>query len=446
MQKENDCHTPTSSSVHEQQRRAQAIKTLKDSMLRLSMSQNPSLTKSQQALLSKKIDLHLPSLLPTNLQTPNHPPYAEMISTAIHELRKRKGSTKASISAFIKSRYDNLPLAHEEYLSHHIEKLVSVGEIVAVTKSLYTLPCGEGDILNVPPLNASLPNEGWQNKEVDSNVIVPSRNKGQENEEVDANEIVSSTAIVLAHENDGIVALQDSPPANVHPLNASMCLPNEWWQNKEVDSNVLVPSPNKGQENKEVDDNEIEGQEKKEVDADEIVSSTAIVLAHENDGIVAVQDSPPAIEAVKPLLKVFTRRAKVVDTTLANTSDIGSSNVVVLAIENGDNVAEQDPGPMIEVVKPLLKTFSRRGREKPTDKILKEEREVDVEVKVKEIDVVMEETKPLRKMFSRQGREKPADKILKKEREADVEVKETKPLRKTFSRQGRGKPAEKYTL
>lgn len=125
-----------------EQRRARAIKIFKDAMLKLSLSQNPSLSQSEEEMFAKRIDLCLPSLLPSSLHTPNHPPYALMIITALRELNRKKGSKEGSISSFIKSKYQDLPLAHEHLLTHHLETLVSQGEVISVTKSLYTLPGG----------------------------------------------------------------------------------------------------------------------------------------------------------------------------------------------------------------------------------------------------------------------------------------------------------------
>ncbi|PIA42538.1 hypothetical protein AQUCO_02000173v1 [Aquilegia coerulea] len=139
MEKEITCQTSIPSPAYGQ-RHARAMNALKEAMLKLAMSRDPSRSHSQQQILANCIDVRLPSLFPSPARTPNHPPYAEMIFVAVRELKKKKGSNKASISNFMKSNYQDLPLAHEHLLTHHLEKLVQEGMIVSVTKSLYALP------------------------------------------------------------------------------------------------------------------------------------------------------------------------------------------------------------------------------------------------------------------------------------------------------------------
>ncbi|KAF5188395.1 Platz transcription factor family protein [Thalictrum thalictroides] len=139
MEKEINCQTSGPCPPHEQ-RHPRAMNALKEAMLKLAMSRDPSRSHSQQQMLANLIDVRLPSLFSSPLRTPNHPPYAEMIYVAIGELKKKKGTTKASISNFMKSNYEDLPLAHEHLLTHHLQKLVQEGMIVSVTKSLYALP------------------------------------------------------------------------------------------------------------------------------------------------------------------------------------------------------------------------------------------------------------------------------------------------------------------
>ncbi|KAF5189802.1 Platz transcription factor family protein [Thalictrum thalictroides] len=129
-------------SIHpaHEQRRARAMKTLKKVMLKLAMSRDPSRFKSQHELMGKHIDVRLPYLFPYPLRTPNHPPYVDMILRAVKELNKGTGATKESISNFIKSNNQDLPLAHKHLVTNHLMKLVQEGTIVSVTKSLYALP------------------------------------------------------------------------------------------------------------------------------------------------------------------------------------------------------------------------------------------------------------------------------------------------------------------
>ncbi|KAL5729551.1 hypothetical protein ACHQM5_002486 [Ranunculus cassubicifolius] len=119
-------------AMDEGQRHAVYVKSIKESMLQLS--------QHSEANLTEWIGVRLPSLVPSPLLTPDHPSYADMILTAIEDLEEKRGSTKASISEFIKSKHQHLPLAHSTYLTHHLQKLVETGDIVSVTGSRYTLP------------------------------------------------------------------------------------------------------------------------------------------------------------------------------------------------------------------------------------------------------------------------------------------------------------------
>ncbi|KAI3977018.1 hypothetical protein MKX01_008876 [Papaver californicum] len=80
-------------------------------------------------------------------QTPNshnnHPPYAEMIITAIKALNEKTGSSKKAIAKFIDSAYTNLPQSHSALLSNHLKRLKDNGLIITI-KNSYTLP---------PPVN-----------------------------------------------------------------------------------------------------------------------------------------------------------------------------------------------------------------------------------------------------------------------------------------------------
>ncbi|KAK3228476.1 hypothetical protein Dsin_000357 [Dipteronia sinensis] len=71
--------------------------------------------------------------------TPNHPPYASMILKAISESDEQGGSSEEAISTFIEAEYDDLPIPHTSLLSHHLQKLVTKGEIVCTSANCYTL-------------------------------------------------------------------------------------------------------------------------------------------------------------------------------------------------------------------------------------------------------------------------------------------------------------------
>ncbi|KAK7844324.1 hmg-y-related protein a [Quercus suber] len=59
----------------------------------------------------------------------------QMIHKAIEALDEGEGSSKASISAFIKSNYHDLPWAHESFLTCHLTKLIEKDEIFLAPSS-----------------------------------------------------------------------------------------------------------------------------------------------------------------------------------------------------------------------------------------------------------------------------------------------------------------------
>ncbi|KAK4835247.1 hypothetical protein QYF36_007321 [Acer negundo] len=71
--------------------------------------------------------------------TPNHPPYASMVLKAISESDEEGGLSEEAISTFIEAEYDDLPIPHTSLLSHHLQKLVTKGEIVCTSANCYTL-------------------------------------------------------------------------------------------------------------------------------------------------------------------------------------------------------------------------------------------------------------------------------------------------------------------
>ncbi|KAK7370097.1 hypothetical protein VNO80_12152 [Phaseolus coccineus] len=90
---------------------------------------------------------HLPP--PDSNSTPNHPPYDEMIYTAIGALKEKDGSSKRAIGKYIEQVYKNLPTTHSALLTHHLNRLRSVNLLVMVKKS-YKLP-GSDNLPTSPP-------------------------------------------------------------------------------------------------------------------------------------------------------------------------------------------------------------------------------------------------------------------------------------------------------
>ncbi|KAK7320192.1 hypothetical protein RJT34_04928 [Clitoria ternatea] len=76
---------------------------------------------------------------PTENPNPNHPPYDEMIYTAIGALKEKDGSSKRAIGKYIEQVYKDLPSTHSALLTHHLNRLKSSGLLVMVKKS-YKLP------------------------------------------------------------------------------------------------------------------------------------------------------------------------------------------------------------------------------------------------------------------------------------------------------------------
>ncbi|GAB2213032.1 hypothetical protein Droror1_Dr00021046 [Drosera rotundifolia] len=82
---------------------------------------------------------HLPAAnpIPTHLTIPSHPPYAEMIITAITVLNSKTGSSKKAIAKYVMQAYGDrhLPPAHLGLLTHHLKRLKNSGELIMVKKS-----------------------------------------------------------------------------------------------------------------------------------------------------------------------------------------------------------------------------------------------------------------------------------------------------------------------
>ncbi|KAI3910432.1 hypothetical protein MKX01_034826 [Papaver californicum] len=86
----------------------------------------------------------------------NHPPYAEMIITAIKALNEKTGSSKKAIAKFIDSAYANLPQSHSALLSNHLKRLKDNGLIVSI-KNSYTLAPPFNNTNNLSSAPASAP-------------------------------------------------------------------------------------------------------------------------------------------------------------------------------------------------------------------------------------------------------------------------------------------------
>ncbi|KAL2342354.1 hypothetical protein Fmac_003639 [Flemingia macrophylla] len=88
---------------------------------------------------------------------PSHPPYEEMIYTAIGALKEKDGSSKRAIGKYIEQVYKDLPPTHSALLTHHLNRLKSSNLLVMVKKS-YKLPGSASDPIPIPmPMPMPMP-------------------------------------------------------------------------------------------------------------------------------------------------------------------------------------------------------------------------------------------------------------------------------------------------
>ncbi|CAN6550120.1 unnamed protein product [Malus baccata var. baccata] len=88
--------------------------------------------------LKSNIERGLRLLIPA-FHIPNHPPYASMIQRAIKVLNEDGGASEGGISEFIKREYEDLPVAHEGFLRHHLRKLCESGVVVSLKHGRYNV-------------------------------------------------------------------------------------------------------------------------------------------------------------------------------------------------------------------------------------------------------------------------------------------------------------------
>ncbi|KAL5801906.1 hypothetical protein ACOSQ3_033538 [Xanthoceras sorbifolium] len=107
-----------------------------DNLMRQLQSLNPSLRFREKEIEQRFCKL---------THTPDHPPYASMIQKAISELNEQGGSSEEAIIKFIEAEYDDLPIAHASYVNHHLQKLITKGEIVCNSANCYILSFENSD-------------------------------------------------------------------------------------------------------------------------------------------------------------------------------------------------------------------------------------------------------------------------------------------------------------
>ncbi|KAL2465126.1 winged-helix DNA-binding transcription factor family protein [Abeliophyllum distichum] len=82
---------------------------------------------------------HAANPTPNRAPSHDHPPYSEMITAAIAELKEKNGSSRRAIAKYIETQYTNLPPTHSALLTHNLKRLKNNGQIVTV-KNSYKLP------------------------------------------------------------------------------------------------------------------------------------------------------------------------------------------------------------------------------------------------------------------------------------------------------------------
>ncbi|VVA33806.1 PREDICTED: HMG-Y-related [Prunus dulcis] len=137
-------HQPLHHQNIKDQRQKRIICKLRDALLtRIAASSEPSKPIINSEGLKSNIDRRLQELIPT-VHTPTHPPYASMIQRAIEELDEEGGLSEVAISEFIKREYEDLPVAHEGFLRHHLRKLCESRVVVNLEGRRYNLAVEEG--------------------------------------------------------------------------------------------------------------------------------------------------------------------------------------------------------------------------------------------------------------------------------------------------------------
>ncbi|XP_038992371.1 uncharacterized protein LOC120115836 isoform X2 [Hibiscus syriacus] len=138
------------------------MKNLEDAIIaELSASTSPSM-----AIDPELVRLRLQQLLPS-FQTPVHPPYSSMIRQAILKLNEECGSTEEAMSRHIEKEHPGLPFAHASFLSHHLKKLCSEGELICVRNERYMINVDDDVIENVEKGDRALVQRGSEVEAVD---------------------------------------------------------------------------------------------------------------------------------------------------------------------------------------------------------------------------------------------------------------------------------------
>ncbi|CAL2232510.1 unnamed protein product [Prunus armeniaca] len=102
-----------------------------------------------------------------------------MIQRAIEELDEERGLSEVAISEFIKRKYEDLPVAHEGFLRHHLRKLCESGVVVNLEGGRYNLVVEEGDDGGVVDREST--SERWPGREDRGEIVrMEVKMKGEE--------------------------------------------------------------------------------------------------------------------------------------------------------------------------------------------------------------------------------------------------------------------------
>ncbi|XVE58845.1 hypothetical protein DITRI_Ditri04bG0201900 [Diplodiscus trichospermus] len=116
------------------------MKRLRDAIFEVASSDQPC-SQPLSMETTAEIKAYLDEIFSNKFHTLDHPSYAEMIYKAIGKLNENGGcSNEAALLAYIKSEYHNLPWSHDSFLSHHLERLKTKGEISVADDGCYTFP------------------------------------------------------------------------------------------------------------------------------------------------------------------------------------------------------------------------------------------------------------------------------------------------------------------
>ncbi|CAK8534243.1 unnamed protein product [Lathyrus sativus] len=147
---------------------------------------------------------HLPS------PSSNHPPYAEMIYTAIEALKEKNGSSKRAISKYIEQVYRHQlppPESHSNLLTHHLKRLKSDG-LLQTIKNSYIIPRSIPPPASTEPPSTASPSQPSKPRGRPRKSVTPSPAQAQPQD----NFIPQPLPLVVANNDNNNAPLQNAEP------------------------------------------------------------------------------------------------------------------------------------------------------------------------------------------------------------------------------------------